>query len=872
MNNKEIPARVVTLTGSKEKVLELLQKVINKKIGVSIPDLTPGVRQNVSEIYKTLQKHYGAPGKFIATWIPFGDGQLLEACQGKLVDKTAVELFDIYSVRWIEALKAEGLIPKEIHADFITSSRVLIAELFQRLLYQALREDSKLPTTKDRFIWLECMAELTKELLNTEHNNISLDEDFRPILTSMLKTWIPAAKEMVTRIEDLGKAKTVISQNIDSLNSMNLHVMRCLAVQLVDKTLANQSWKGRLKIDHEVIVSLKEVEEKWMKDRKKLITPDNSSVLVITADSQVANNQLSLTYRELNIIKLQLVDQETINRQQTIFENHPDRLVRDLYSLLNWVKVVLALVQQFADLVSLAGWIPLLMEGLALQKLDREITSLKAVFDRLTDSDHMKCIKNTKLYYEMQEPIADIISIRLQKLHAFNELQDKELLQKVRTTLVQQLKSMQLLGQQINCEIISPKLSDNVIESLTPSESKSVSSNQILQNKSHLLIENTPLSAPEIGSNRDMVQVHTSDPATAISTPYIGIFLNQLQISPTMAALYHRFLHKKILSFLNHFDDDNFFLNASIFVKSTRTLIQTFEKKKMQAAEPEWGANVWKQRREEVFCLKYFCVISLHENNDLQLLEFIRRIVESSDKAVFNIPALKYNELLIKLEALLQQAKTDNQFSYTTPSPVGDFYEASSALAQQNSEQALTIVSRDEEIGKYKAINNSQKKEIEKKDSMIQEKEAVIQEKEAVIQEKDSMIQEKDSMIQEKESVIQNKNKALQLKAADMATLESENSNLRHKVNDMIEQYKAQNENLKKLQQDFQLQNQSVGQQLTTIMERFDQLKAENDLLKQSQSRTPAQLMSESGLFSLGSAVQSSAKNKPEDQPSLTQL
>ena len=157
-----------------------------------------------------------------------------------------------------------------------------------------------------------------------------------------------------------------------------------------------------------------------------------------------------------------------------------------------------------------------------------------------------------------------------------------------------------------------------------------------------------------------------------------------------------------ILGFFKSREDDNedkgqnyFDEKGSPFCRKVRDMIMEFEQDRMEMEEPAVRASLWKQRREELFCLKYLCKKSVELKNDVYLIDFIKEIKDLSDNGwIWS----RYNALTDNLREVISEYRADK--------------------ADYRANQWMNDVEKDEmrkEIERLKKANEEERKKDEKR-------------------------------------------------------------------------------------------------------------------------------------------------------------
>lgn len=235
-HTREFKARLIKVTPNKLKVLSLLNEAM-KVNGLEVAetaDFANGPIRSMHQITADLQD-MGVIKESINSFISIflKNGSTMPSFKVEL-DGISVKLFEQYKLAWLRALQVHAKKEvQDIDAFEINSHRVFIAQIYTRCYAQTLRLNTTLLPEKNRHVWLKVMQKFTELLLSKDHRaSIELHHAFRTAISELNINCTNSLTEVIDRIEDMKKADSVIKQNLNYLEALELQVQRYLIVEL----------------------------------------------------------------------------------------------------------------------------------------------------------------------------------------------------------------------------------------------------------------------------------------------------------------------------------------------------------------------------------------------------------------------------------------------------------------------------------------------------------------------------------------------------------------------------------------------------------------------------------------------------------------
>lgn len=595
---RKIEGKVVKLSSeNKENLFKILEQVltsvglIGPECRAAIADLEPGPPYNLSRMIEQL-KAKGTFGQLIVTILPTDNGRELKPCEGRF-SKAAAELYDNYLVSWITKIRGEtNLVGNNLYTMVTDSSRVFIAEIYNRLIFQALRSDSKLPPEKTRQVWLEVMKEITAKLLNPSTHNllVILDEDFRFILAKLFEEWINPLDSAVERIEQLNLADKIINANIANLEAQRCYMYRHIIAHLAGKENADKKWQNELSNNIALRAQLTEYENKWIK-KKKPERPDDLKVLVINNKSaKPKDEEWAFSYDEIDLASQRKEMQEVAKRRKMICSSDPDGKLTPLYGWLYLNEFVLDILQDISNIFQYGGWIPFLLEGFDLHKLHIQINLTYEVFHHLTIINTFDFLQGTKLHAELLRYVPDKARLKLKPINSFEKLESKKLLTLVKKEFSFAIQSVIQNGNLLGCPILSADQKPLIEEYLDPSQIKLLEQSQpstslkveeVIDEKQDKRDDSrekdkAELKSPDISAKKSEKTTLLMRGTSTMKTEYIKLYFQQRKLEQ-LNDLFATYCKSGELDFTQKFDRADFFSKSSTLVKSIRTVVRSFE-------------------------------------------------------------------------------------------------------------------------------------------------------------------------------------------------------------------------------------------------------------------------------------------------------
>lgn len=747
---RAIKRRVVLTTTNKENFFKILNEVLRKHglEGEAIKDLLAGQTQTVSSVRDFLQARGEFLGTLASLLVGSREAYLLEPFIASL-DNVGAGFVDQYTREWIAELTTHAdKNARDIMSDSIDSVRVLIFEIYCRIFIQALRTDSKLPAHMSRLIWIEVLKDLNIQLLTKEQlNKVGVDIPFQETLITIQANWLNKLKNIITRIEEIGKGEKIVKATSNYLEEVQKQSMRMIIVELIDEKQANEDWTCCLDTLPMLMHKLEEVESDWIrryqKNNKKasqeLVGSADASIYIINHKSikpfEKDKELLAFTLQDSKLVSLGALTKEEAARQQFIITHATNsHRVIELYALYNWTISINLYVGNFGDLIHLAGYMPMLLEKIKTEPFDDMMQAHEKVWKQLLHFKYLTSIRNTNIYGNLLVYITKAAGLNLTPAHAFKQLTNEVYLKNIRAFIGSALKGMLDFGQVLNCSMMHG-LDTKTLSSHLPAQKISTSPDIGGAETS---------SAPQISSS---IQSLMGYELTADQLLLIGSDTNPFEFHyPPMQVSYimNLFHGAKLINY-NHehnFKDKAFFKHSGEFVMRVRQVVEEFEVILNKYAFVSKYRDYWNRRNEEVYWTKYLCVQTELSGDIRNLKIFLNEMVQDPYiSSYFHFDAYQYDKLPKAISAILQEFRTKPGMALMKGSSEQDVIMENQKLTMRYCQDELRLQDKDKKIAELQTTHETIKTHHQQELAAVKtEAEKQLKEKQTVIDQQNEQI------------------------------------------------------------------------------------------------------------------------------------
>lgn len=905
---RKIPEKFITHSSNKEHILGLLANCLKTEglEGDAIKPVIPGVEQSKSQIVAAL-KMLGTVGNFVAE-LSQTNNRVYESFTATL-DSVSYNLYERYDQEWARRLledteKTAG----QIEGFVINSHRLLIAEIFNRLMIQALRSDNRhtLPLSKTRSVWIDIMVDFAAAILDEKlRDAVHLTPEFRSVVADMIKKWIPSLQEVVARLEDLERGSQVISENIWCLEQVEMQAARHLICALANERQAAGSWDGVLNSRRMLFIKLAEVEKNWLEEHRggqyfqflDLRTP----VIELREEK---DDKKEVVCSSMDLIAINQQTEEAAKIQLEICQLSNNQKIKNLYGLLNRARLLIQLLSETGEMMNFFIWMPELLERLPFEKLDNFLGTLIGISVEMTQNEDFPLIHGTKLYNQMLLPDVKSVKLKLNKMHKFAELKSSAWIDRVKAHGMATVEKIITLGQANQCEIIPLNFKKKMKKALPERHELRARIELEEQERALVLAQQptvySPLVAQDSFFNHEMktcdlkIKAYCSWKNFSIGTPYLVNYLKSRKILDKFNFLYSAFRNNEYLDFIFVFENaDNYFEKPRKFSTVVRHYVLMKEKeligeKGVAVYKSKKDSDNWLKNVELVLLLKFLCVESVFLGDESYLtwfVEYAERMSASHSKEVadllrnlvdklallmsseydlysqprtFMLTLSEENKRLKKAEEGWREITVDKMMQLQTKEEeVKVLHDDVSSLKKENEK-------KDKEIAQLKELLRQREESIQQRDEVARRKDELIQKKEEVIKKKDELIDRKEDVIEEMEEFIQENKRDIQSLQIDFKIEKDEMMGLLKESEDVI---RKKDDEIKKLNEDLVKLVSQHEDQMKRLLQDFredeeDQFFEPKDVESDSDLRAEQKTHSKFGIF----AKSSDKVKKPEEK------
>lgn len=458
MHRVIIKAKGVTINNNRELVLKLLDESLKahglkeeETVG-SATLLTPQAEEKAANMLKRMVGKAEEIGAFKI------------GATGKLLTDDVLQMDDVgerllqeITNDWIDALAEAKYNANKMEKFEISSMRILISEIYIRLVGSALRKDHKLPPTKNRDVWVDVMQTFVEKLKNDRYS-LKIEKKFDDRIKIIHIRWAQCIRAVVSQLNEIEQAKHTISSNIEYLNVHQMQVMRYLVAAIYGKEGAKGVPLGSL-APRQIIKTLERA-YRWKIDRyiqekgREISLIHSESVLLISGEKN-NQNKINLNLALERGVMSQVMSKRELTLQNTLLSITEDVHVNRLIGLLNLTRMIMGLVDRISRVVELGGWVPILLNMMNFEEVDKLIDRYLEIYKCLIDPTVDQFgIAKTDLYKELGNYAVQECRYDRSKIQKMKDLQAEELLERIRDKLADAYVGVMQFGKALNCNIV----------------------------------------------------------------------------------------------------------------------------------------------------------------------------------------------------------------------------------------------------------------------------------------------------------------------------------------------------------------------------------------------------------------------------------
>ncbi len=452
-----VKAKGVTINDNRELVLMLLDESL-KVHGLKEPEqlgaatlLIPQAEENAKSMLKRLVGKaedigffkIGATGKVLAEDVAE-------------MDDVGERLLQEITNDWIDAICKIGMNASDMEKFELNSMRVLISEIYIRLVISALRLDNKLAPTKNREVWVNVMQTFVEKIKDPRYK-LGIEKVFDDQIKIIHVRWVQCIRAVVSQLEEVQKAKTTITNNLEFMKVHQMQVMRFLVVAIYGKKGAGDVPQGSL-APRQIWKTVENCYQWKIKQHTKkhnqVTLVQDKKVMMLSGEEKKKGEIELLQTQEMDVAH-ELMGQQELILQNTILSISDDNHVRHLIGLLNWTRVIIGLIDRIDRVVNLGGWVPILLNMMDFEEVDRVIDNYLKIFNKVIDQiNDQYGITGTELYRELGKYVIEGCRYDRGKIQKMKDLQSEELLERIRDKLSDAYLGVMRFGKALNCKIV----------------------------------------------------------------------------------------------------------------------------------------------------------------------------------------------------------------------------------------------------------------------------------------------------------------------------------------------------------------------------------------------------------------------------------
>lgn len=442
-----LPKRQIVLTEKREAILKIYEDILTDcgiKIAVdsvsSIP-LDAGEERKKGGVILSL---LGAPDS--VTDLVTKRTRELKLFGAKL-DPIAYALYEEYVNYMTSALRKCGVSAANIQKEEIDDSLILISELFTRFVIQALRSDASIQCKRSAFII--ALAKFADRLISENLLDSDRSEEFRVILIQTHIKWIKSLQDIVSFVEELNKPEDIVTANLNYLKVVEQQLTRHLILELVGQSKADGNWEGKLGLRC-LGQTLERIEKRIVKRGEKILEKLSNEIMVNSA---------------VDLVGMGIMTPEQNQRQRQVLlikREQEEPTVEKFYQLLNKTRLIIRLVERISLLIKTSGWLPMVLNIIDLKAIDDVIQTHKITCEEIFEKGkgNSDAILKTKFGKELGRYNISLAYKHLQKVDRLTELENKDLLERIKQFILGDIRELSSLGEALGCYIVtsSPSL------------------------------------------------------------------------------------------------------------------------------------------------------------------------------------------------------------------------------------------------------------------------------------------------------------------------------------------------------------------------------------------------------------------------------
>ena len=302
------------------------------------------------------------------------------------LDPPASFLRDGYIDYLNEIAIEDGLKSRDTENEKITSRRVLVREILIRFVTLALCKDMK--ADKDGHALLEAMRIFINEVKKKDKLNKGFWGGHKPsmlarALGSEHDDWLNILVNMVSSIKILNANTKAISETLNFIGRVKRKAMSFIIAQIDNRREPDdlaENWIRK---------TLSLCEDNLLNKQKK-VSDSQQKMSVVFYDNIQCLSKVKLDDRQQKVITV-------LRKQGDNSEKNKNDKIAACYKLLNWAEQLFMVVSQIDLLVSMTGWILIMMGVLKLDKIGKLIDELEDACKKICVIDRHDSIFDTKI-------------------------------------------------------------------------------------------------------------------------------------------------------------------------------------------------------------------------------------------------------------------------------------------------------------------------------------------------------------------------------------------------------------------------------------------------------------------------------------------